>query len=438
MNYPDFFNRYIMGGVQTLTGFYFYVKFLKKKVGLVYYVLSAIIGNVIVTLIPFGGTAQFDIYLLLLAAVGILLCKADIATAVLYAIVTGEIMQLCYGIVNSVLCLIYPLMKSFDREIIGNVFMLLGNIALPTAAFCCFIMYKHFAYGETAKNRYALMLLTPALTVFMIGQYVGYVIYGDTITTDSAGKILNADHFRMLVIQLLAMTSLFCIMFAYKKLLENFRLNTKLTLLEQEERSLNRYVDETKARYEKTRSFRHDIKNHITVLKELLKNGKPEQALDYIGDMESVAEELSFSCATNNPVADILIRNKLGIAKSMGIDAVCSLTLPYPCPVRDIDLGIILSNALDNAINACKELDGDAEKYIRVTGKIQGDLILLEIENSFRGKSSFKSGTGLSNIKSVAEKYNGAMSISARGNTFSLSVLLIIPQHSQSILRQNR
>ena len=436
-DYLDFFNKYIMGAVQMLTGFYFYVRFLKRRVGLLYFVLSALLGIVIMTVIRSGGFAEFASYLIFLAANGILLCKADIATAFLYAIVTGEIMQLCYGIVNSVLCLVYPLMKSFDGEIIGNVFMLSGNIALPAAVLCCFIIYKHLSYDETDKSRYALMLIMPALTVFLVGQYIGHVIYGNTITTDGTGKILNADHFQMLAVQLLAMASLFCIMFAYKKLLENFRLNTKLSLLEQEEHSLNRYVDETKTRYEKTKSFRHDIKNHMTVIKELLKNGNSRQALDYIGDMESAAEEFSLPCSTNNPVADILLGNKLGIAKSMGIDTACSLILPYPCPVRDIDFGIILSNALDNAINACKSIDGSLEKYIGVTGKIQGDFILIEIENSFQGKAAFKNGTGLSNIRAVAEKYDGAMSIRTQGSTFILSVLLIIPQHPESISRQN-
>lgn len=433
----DFFNQYIMGGAQLLTGFYFYVKFLKRKAGIFYYVMYAFLGTVIVTAIRAGGFAQFAVYIILLAASGIFLCKADIATAVLYAIVTGEIMQLCYGIVNSALCLIYPLMRSCDQETVGKVFMLMGNIALPAAVLCCYIIYRHFSYDGTVKSRYALMLLTPAVTVFLIGQYIGHVIYGNTIITDGAGKILNADHFQMIAVQLLAMASLFCIMFAYKKLLENFRLNTKLSLLEQEEHSLNRYVEETRTRYEKTKSFRHDIKNHITVLKELLKDGNARQALDYIGDMESVAKGFSFPCATNNPVADILLENKLGIARSMGIDVSCSLILPYPCTVRDIDFGIILSNALDNAVNACKSTDGGVEKYIRVSGRMQGDFILIEIENSFDGKSSFKNGTGLSNIKTVAEKYDGAMSIKTQGNTFILSVLLIIPRHSKSISQQN-
>ena len=116
----------------------------------------------------------------------------------------------------------------------------------------------------------------------------------------------------------------------------------------------------------------------------------------------------------------------MGIAKSMGIDVDCSLLLPYPCCLRDIDICIILSNALDNAIQAVKRLDAGMEKYIHVSGRIQGDFLMMEIENSFHGKGAFKKGTGLSNVNAVAEKYGGAMSIETQENKFVLHVLLII------------
>lgn len=195
-------------------------------------------------------------------------------------------------------------------------------------------------------------------------------------------------------------------------------------------------MEEAKANYEKTKAFRHDIRNHMTVVKELLSCGRSEEALRYITDMEGVTEELSYPCSTNNPVVDILMRNKLGLAKNMGIDANCQLILPCPCPVRDIDLCVILSNALDNAIHACKKTDVDAERYICVTGHMQGDFMLLEIENSYDGKGVIRQGTGLSNIKTVAEKYQGTMSIQTRGTVFTLSVLLIIKQHSDDSSRQ--
>ena len=128
--------------------------------------------------------------------------------------------------------------------------------------------------------------------------------------------------------------------------------------------------------------------------------------------------------------------NKLGIAQSMGIDVDCSLLLPYPCDLKDIDICIVLSNALDNAIRAVKSPDAGIERFIHVSGRIQGDFLMIEVENSFHGKDTFKKGTGLSNVKKVAEKYGGAMSIETRGDVFILQVLLIIPQHPESISQQ--
>ena len=120
----------------------------------------------------------------------------------------------------------------------------------------------------------------------------------------------------------------------------------------------------------------------------------------------------------------------------MGIGVDCSLLLPYPCSLRDIDICIVLSNALDNAIHACKNLDDVTDGHIYVSGRIQGDFLMIEVENSFHGKDTFKKGTGLSNVKKVAEKYGGAMSIETRGDVFILQVLLVIPQHPESISQQ--
>ncbi len=283
------------------------------------------------------------------------------------------------------------------------------------------------------------MVFIPILMIFIMDEYIHSIVYGWTIIIESDGTMKNEyliNHWQMLIIQLLGIASLFCILFAYKKLLQSFQLSTELSLLEQKEHSLNQYVEEAKSHYEKTKSFRHDIKNHIAVVKELLQVGKAEQAIQYIGDMEDMAEELFFPCSTNNPVVDILVGNKLGIAKNMGINVDCSLLLPYPCSLRDIDICIILSNALDNAIHACKNMDVNTEKYIHIAGRIQGDFLMMEIENSYQGKEMFKKGTGLSNIKMVAEKYNGAISIKTQGRIFVLHVLLIISQHSENISQQ--
>lgn len=423
----DFFNIYFIGTAQILTGFYFLCKFLNKKLTSFYYVLFTICSFPVIHWIS-GRTAELLVYFLLLTAGGIFLCRADKVTVLLYAALTIEIMQLCYGIVHSLLHMLYPLMSPYPHKFVGIAILLLGNTALLAAAFCYRLVIRYFLCDEALKKQHVFLILTPILFIFLMGEYISTIIY----RTDS-----DVKHDQMFWIQLLGMASLFCMLTAYKKLLENFRLSTELSLLEQEERSLNQYVEEAKTRYERTRSFRHDITNHITVVKELLQGGKTEKALNYLRDMGEMTEGLSFPCCTNNPVADILIGNKLGIAKSMGIDASCSLCLPFPCQIRDIDIGIVLSNALDNAVHACKQMDPHTERFIRVTGRRQGDFLLIEVENSFEGDKLPRKGTGLSNVKAVTERYHGAMSIKTSHAAFTLSVLLIIPQHSEYISHQN-
>ena len=425
---------YIMGSVQMLAGFYFLTRFLQKKVRFYLYGLFAILGFAVTMAIPAGDSiTEFLVYFLLLTVSGILVCRADWRPVILYAALTIESMQLSYGIVNSLSCIVYPRLFSLTHKVMGIAFWLSESMALVLSILCFCMIYRHFSYCETVKQPYLFMILTPLCMLFFVENYISSVLYGNTVITDEKGIRIYTDPGPIVLLQLLSVASLFCILFAYKKLLQNFRLSVELSLLEQDEYFLNRYVEEAKERYDNTKSFRHDIKNHMTMLKELLKAGETGKALTYIGDMEEMANGLSFPCSTNNPVVDILLENKLGMAKSMGIDVSCSLILPCPCMVRDIDFCVILANALDNAIHACKLSARCTEPYIHVSGRIQGDFILLEIENSFQGNGLFRTGTGISNIRAVAEKYQGTMRIKAQGTICVCSVLLLIPQYPENI-----
>lgn len=425
MDWLDFYNIYVVGGVQVLTGFWFFTKCLRQKAESYFYVLFTVLGMFVLYWIS-DSVAQIGVYVLLLAGVGILVYRESPLTVILYALTAGEIMQLCFGIADSLLlafCTRLPLQRA---DVILPIAVLLGGMALAGAVFCFHIIFQYFSLDGAIESRYALMILTPVLLLFMIGSYISVSFYGNTVVLENRGNAAGAIQLRLLGIQLLELASLFCILEACKKLEESFRLRERLSLLEQEENSLRRYVDEARLRYERTRAFRHDIKNHISIVKELLWEGKSREALRYLGDMGSLTEELSFPCSTNNPVVDILVGNKLGIAGNEGIEVSCSLVLPNPCHIADIDLGIILSNALDNAICACRKMEKEEERYIRVSGKVQGDMILLTVENSFCQGSDFVPGTGLGNIEAAAEKYHGSMNLEAEKTDCRLNVLLMI------------
>ena len=452
--YLDFFNIYILGVMETFFQLYFLAKILKKKMWTPFYFLFAVGAVITNEFIPSGTIIGFVVFVLLISICGAFACHANFKDSILYATLTTEIMMLCSGIVNSLMSLQYPWLPAFFHEA-GNIAVMLICEAASSllSVFCYCIVYRYFSRDDlypvdalcpadapdTAMGMQQMFLIfVPILMIFIMSNYINAIEYDFQfeILADKGPAGHFFSHGQMLVMYLLGLASLFCILFSYKKLQQIFRLSTEISLLEQQEHSLNQYVEEAKTRYDETKSFRHDIRNHIAVVKKLLQNGKLEEAVTYMEDLDDMAEKMSFPCSTNNPVVDILVGNKLGIAKSMGIDVDCSLLLPYPCGIRDIDICIVLSNALDNAIHAAKSLDAGMEKYIRVSGRIQGDFLMMEIQNSFHGKGAFKKGTGLSNVKKVAERYGGAMSIETQENVFVLHVLLIIPQHSESSTQQ--
>ena len=168
VDYMDFFNKYIVGNTQALTGFYFLTRFLQKKVKLYFYILFALFWTFFTEVIPTNRITEFLIYILLLTVSGLFACHADWKSVILYSALTVEIMQLCYGIVNSLLSILYPLVSPLNHKIVGIVFMLTGNTALLLAVFCYHITYRYFSYYEAGKKQYVLMILTPILMIFFI------------------------------------------------------------------------------------------------------------------------------------------------------------------------------------------------------------------------------------------------------------------------------
>ncbi|MDE6024053.1 MAG: GHKL domain-containing protein [Lachnospiraceae bacterium] len=439
MEWLDFFSIYVMTSLEMLMGIWFFTEFLQKKCNSIYKILFAVFGMTVLVIFNLQGIWAFLVFILLLIVAGKLFYRADFLSAALYAVVTVEIMNLCFGLFNSLSYILCPMVFEKNPRIYGFIFEWAGNIfSLILAVLCYRVIQQCCACDETACQKCVFMILMPVLLIFLASEYINENVYGNTVTIEKEGMLFGASPYQMLLMQALGVASLFCIMFSYKKLAESFKREKEAELLEMQAHSLQQYVEEAKLRYEKTKSFRHDIKNHITVVKELLENQKMQAALQYVDGMEELTADISFPVSTNHPVLDILLGNKLGIAEENQIEVQCSLVVPYPCGISDIDFCIILGNALDNAISACDRVSSDKQKYIHVAGKVQGDFLLMEIENSYSGRRMSQRGTGLANIRASVEKYQGAMEIRTEGEKFVLSILIIIPQQSTSIPQQVR
>ncbi len=341
------------------------------------------------------------------------------------AILAVYISQLSFGIVNSVEVMLFS--RMVGKKLLYLLLLLATLSVFAVCACCCGAVLKFLSMTEDSQMPYVGLLLFPGLFFFAAELYIlqtSYSVLPSYISLGEAGK-----HSALLVMQILGLVALLCTLYAYKQICRGFHAQAALQSLEQATQAQKNYIAEVQMRYEQTKAFRHDIANHLSVLNGLLNNGELDESKAYLNKLKTVSTPLSFPYQTGNPVVDILLSEKLGLAKEITTEIY--LFLPRPCGIEDFDLCVIFANALDNAINACRLIEG--VKSIRISGERQGDFYMLAFENTCLDEPLPPPGIGLSNIKSVAEKYYGAILTEKVGQRFFLNVLLNISLHPESI-----
>ncbi len=366
------------------------------------------------------GTIAVGAGLLILYGMCRLALRSRRAVSCAAAIFAVYIFQLSFGVVNSAEAMLFPHMVG--KQLLYPL-LLLATLAAFAICACCYAAVLHFlSLPRERETPYAGLLLFPGLFSFAAELYILHTSYSALpcfVSLKEAGK-----HGALLLMQILGLGALLCTLYAYQRLCRSLRAQAAYQSLSQAAQAQKAYIAEARARYEQTKAFRHDIQNHLSVLDGLLSGGKLEEAKAYLQKMETVSSALSFPHRTGNPVVDILLGEKLGLAKANGIAAEVSLLLPKPCGADDFDLCVIFANALDNAIRACQAVEG--AKSIHISGERQGDFYMLAFENTCADGPASPMGTGLANIQSVAEKYHGAMLAEKKDRHFSLNVLLNI------------
>lgn len=432
----------IVNIVQPFLELHFWGRFSDRRVKAwhyaVYIFISFIISEIELKLHP----ASFSqLFLALRTAVlwgmgtGLLRCPA--AVSLLSAIVAKTVTLLSAGIIASVTFLTASVSVSafFGKALIGGiVFGLIGQLFTVMLIIASYqVILRKFKWKGALPNQYLTVFFLPFLLVLVIEQYIFNQVYGNEVIIEGAEIIKPAaNHLQMLFIQLFACFSLFSALYACRRLTEEYSNRTRLLLLERETAVQRGYLEESRARYEQTRSFRHDIKHHLLTLSGLLEKGEHEKAKEYLGKLESVTEAFSFPCNTGNLVVDTVLGSKLSVARQNGIQVECTVKIPSPCIVDDLDLCILFSNAVDNAIHACSKLES-GKRFIRISGRKKGDFFLLEFVNSCQFDGTYKKGIGMNNMEVVSEKYHGAVTAKKEGNCFCLNVLLVISRHLDDI-----
>lgn len=183
---------------------------------------------------------------------------------------------------------------------------------------------------------------------------------------------------------------------------------------------------------EELRRFRHDYRNHMTVVGALLTAGRTDDAAAYLTALNAPVEGVMKKISTGNFVADAIINNKALEASRSGGAIVFDGVVPQE-GVASEDLCTVLSNLLDNAIEAVRKNDDSAgSRTIRADAGVSSGYFHLKVANPVTFKTSrslrtskadkLNHGIGLRNVKRTAERRGGTLITTNENGRFTAEV----------------
>ncbi len=295
------------------------------------------------------------------------------------------------------------------------------GIAWYPASYAVVELLDDEGIAQTWYTFWILPVVFIGLNLFMIPVNPGILFQGRIM----AGYIVIS-------LALLAILGLFYAMFYI--MARNLTKNDKL-------RQENQFLSMQRSRYdslrtaiEETRHARHDLRHHFNHLSVMAEKGELEKIKAYLPNALSKLPNLEMNFSDNQAV-DSVIGYYWGSAQKEGIPFLTQVDLPEVLPVDEMDVCLVLSNLLENALEASMRMP-EGKRHIKVkTYMHSGRLMLISVENTFDGKiretdgvfrSSKRkgSGVGIQSVRRIAEKNGGDSSFQYDDGIFSAKVML--------------
>ncbi len=208
-------------------------------------------------------------------------------------------------------------------------------------------------------------------------------------------------------------------------ILEKEELLRESALAGQKKESQLAHYRDMQAVYERQGRKMHDYKNQIRTMQVLLKKGDTQAAAALAERLtESISVEMA-AVSTNHPVVDAVLNQKFHAAREQGVSMMFRVGDMGGLRLNEEETVILLSNLLDNAIHECVKVARQGRNAVIHVKLVQeGGKLIFSVRNPVVEKVQVTEGTGLSNVKAVADKYGGDFAVSCDAEKFQAVVML--------------
>lgn len=183
---------------------------------------------------------------------------------------------------------------------------------------------------------------------------------------------------------------------------------------------------------ENSKNF-HDFKHHLSALLAIAQSKNYIEICEYIKNVTS-SYEVENNIFTGNPVMDMMLNRATEKADKNDIKFTFSTDYNIKgTKILESDLCSLISNILENAVEACLQLKN--KRFIDINIKTKNGMLIITARNSALSnplKNDFKSskignhGWGIKIIKRIVYKYSGYYITKFKNNEYYLEIILHI------------
>lgn len=380
------------------------------------------------TLLPLIVYLPFSICAYILSKSGLFETAAACSVAALAALIIKTL--------KKILWILFSLLFGSDgvmKNIVTAAALLV--LAAGTAYVVFRFMRRPFGVcaGSDMKNR--LLILIPVVTVFLI-------IF---INLNTAVSVAFSIMTLVMAVSFFVITTLLFIYYARVIAVTENEKNLSESLNLQRENFERVYQ-----RVEAGRYYRHDMRHHLKVLSGMAQQNNSVEILEYIEELDGSAELCSPEIFCKNPAINAVLSEYIKRAENIGCRPEHKILIPEELPFDLPDVCIILSNALENAINACEKCPED-KRFIDLLVDFSDERKLkISVRNSCADTVEINAeglpviesrtdghGIGLCGVKKTVEKYNGFIFCTCEDGVFFFGAEIFSTPNSNTPNSQN-
>ena len=192
------------------------------------------------------------------------------------------------------------------------------------------------------------------------------------------------------------------------------------------------YYNQLEQHQEEIRRIRHDMRNQLMSLDYALAGNDAEAIRKEIAGIITDIERADNICYTKNNGINTILNVKVQEMRKNEIESTIEVNCPQNLRIQNVDIGVVIGNLLDNAIEACGRCKRE-QRFIHFIAYYHKNILVISCKNAICGKvdvftTSKKDkknhGYGLKSIAIIARKYNGAVDYSSENGFFQVDVNL--------------